>query len=206
MTDPVSIAGSAAGLISLGIQVTQSLCDFYRSYKDLDSDLSVTTQKLECLLEIFCSLERTISNCSIQEDERDLIKKVETSIKACDELIQGLQDEYGKLNKTSSDGFKVAFKIAGRRATYPFRKSTLQKLDENIDEVRTNISFALGVLQLKDKKRFGDDITEIKSLLDLVKTNQILSQIHSWLKAPDATFDHNTACSKKHPGTGIVAC
>lgn len=202
MTDPVSVAGSAAGLISLGIYVTQSLVDFYGAYKNLDPDVSGMTQNLECLLEIFCSLEKTISDRNIQ-DERELIKKVEMSIKACDELIQELQDEYAKLTKTSSNGFKAAVRLAGRRATYPFRKSTLQKLDENIDEVRTNLSFALGVLQLKDNKRIEDDITEIKTLLDLVKTNQISSKIHDWLKAPDATIDHNTACLKKYPGTGL---
>ena len=90
-------------------------------------------------------------------------------IKASDELIQELQDECKKLNKNSSNGFEAAVRIAGRRANYPFRKGTLQKLDEDIDEIRTNLSFALGVLQLQDNKRIQDDITEIKTLLDLVK-------------------------------------
>ena len=203
MTDPLSVTGSAAGLISLGIQVTQSLVDFYDSYKALDSDLFAITQKLECLLEIFCSLEKAISDRNFQEDERELIKNIETSIKACDELIQELQDECKKLNKTSSNGLEPAVRIAGRRAKYPFRKSTLQKLDEDIDEIRTNLSFALGVLQLKDNKRIQDDITEIKTLLDLVKTNQISSNLRDWLKALDATIDYNTACLKKYPGTGL---
>lgn len=47
---------------------------------------------------------------------------------------------------------------------YPFRQSTLQKLDEDIGEIRANLSSALHVLQLKDNKRIQDDITEIKFL------------------------------------------
>lgn len=203
MTDPISVAGSVVGSISLGIQVTQSLVKFYDSYKQLDSDLSGMTQKMECLLEVFCSLEKAISDRNFQEDERELIKNIETSIKACDGLIQELQDECKKLNKTSSNGLEAAVRSAGRRATYPFRKSTLQKLDEDIDEIRTNLSFALGALQLRDNRKIQDDITEIKILLDLVKTNQISSNLRDWLKAPDATIDHNTACLKKHPGTGL---
>ena len=203
MADPLSIAGSAVGLISLGIKVTQSLVDFYKSYKDLNSDLIRTTQKLEGLLVIFCSLDETIADRNIQEDERDLIKNIETSIKACDELIQDLQDECKKLSKTASNGIEAAVRTAGRRATYPFRKSTLQKLDEDIDEIHASLSVALGVLQLKDNKRIQHDITENKNLLDLVKSNQISSNLRDWLKAPDATIDYNTACSKKHAGTGL---
>jgi ankyrin repeat domain-containing protein 50 len=33
MTDPLSVAAGVAGLISLGIQVTESLVKFYTSYK-----------------------------------------------------------------------------------------------------------------------------------------------------------------------------
>lgn len=203
MAEPLSVAGSVAGLISLGITVTDSLVKFYHSCKDLDSDSSRITKKLECLLEIFHSLEKAILDRNFQEDERELMKKIETSIKACNELIHELQDEWEKLNKTSSNGFEATVRNAGRRATYPFRKSTLQKLDEDIDEIRNNLSFALGVLQVKDSQRTEADITEIKALLDSVKTNQISSDIRDWLKAPDATIDHNTACSKKHPGTGL---
>ncbi len=202
MTDPLSVAGSAVGLISLGIRVTESLVDFYKSYKDLDSDIFGMTRKLECLLEIFYCLEKAISDRNFREDERGLIKNIETSIKACDDLVQELQDECKKLSKNSSNGVRAAITTAGRRAAYPFRRSTLQKLDEDIDEINTKLSFALGVLQLKGNKRNEDDITDIKALLNLIKTNQISSNLRDWLKAPDATVDHNNACLKKFPGTG----
>ncbi len=203
MTDPLSVAAGVAGLISLGIQVSQSLVDFYNSHKDLDSDLDGTTKRLESLLDIFRYLEETISTRRFQADERDLVKNIEASISECDKLIDELQDECKKFSKTSSDGVKATIRIAGRRATYPFRKSTLQKIDEDIDEIRANLSSALGVLQLKDNKKTQIDVADIKTLLDLVKTNQISSSLCGWLKAPDATIDHNAACLKKHPGTGL---
>lgn len=203
MADPLSITGSAAGLITLGIQVTQSLVNFYNSYKDIDSDLVGIAQKLEVLLEVFSSLDKAISNRNFQEDERDLIKNIETSIRSWEGLIQELHDECKNFSKTSSNRVEATVRIAGRRATYPFRKSTLQRLDEDIGEIRTNISSALEVLHLKDSKKNQDDITDLKSLLDLIKTNQISSNLRDWLRAPDATIDHNTACLKKCSGTGL---
>ena len=202
MVDPISVAGTAVGVISLGIQVTQSLVKFYSSYKGQTSDLVHTTGKLDGLLEILQSLRKTLSDRKFQADERSLVEGIEASIKDCDGLIEELQLEWQQFSKASSKGIMGGIKIAGRRATYPFRQSTMQKLDENIDEILANLSFALEVLQLKDNKRVQDDITEIKELLDLVRTNQISTNLRDWLKAPDATIDHNAACAKKHPGTG----
>ena len=59
------------------------------------------------------------------------------------------------------------------------------------------------MLQLNDTRRSQDNITEIKALLELVKTNQISSDLRDWLSAPDATVDYSAACMKKHPGTGM---
>lgn len=203
MADPVSVAGTAVGVISLGIQVTQSLVNFYNSYKGQKSDLAHTTERLDGLLEILQSLQKTLSDRKFQADERSFLEGVETSIKNCEELIEELQHEWQQLSKASSKGIMGNIKIAGRRVTYPFRQSTLQKLDESIDEIRANLSFALEVLQLKDNRRVQDDITEMKTLLDLVRINQISSNLRNWLNAPDATTDHNAACAKKHPGTGM---
>lgn len=202
MIDPLSISGSVAGATSLGIQVTQSLVDFYKSYKSRDSELTGITERLESLVETFRHLEKALSGRIFQADERSLVKNIETSITNCDELIQELQNECQKFSKTST-GMKAAVKVAGCRATYPFRQSTLQKLDEDIGEIRANLSFALDVLQLNDTQRFQNDVTEMKNLLELVKINQISSNIRDWLNAPDATVDHNAACAKKHPGTGM---
>ena len=158
--------------------------------------------RLDSLLNIFQSIRKTVSDRHFQEDERSLIESIETSIKSCEELIQELQDECQKF-KTLSHGFKAATRVIGHRLTYPFRRSTLQKLDEDINEIRANLSSALDVLQLKGTQRNEDDINQMKVLLDLIRTGQISSNLLDWLKAPDATIEHNALCAKRHPGTGM---
>ncbi len=49
MTEPLSVTASVAGLISLGVQVTQSLVDLYIAYKNWDSDLADMAESLESL-------------------------------------------------------------------------------------------------------------------------------------------------------------
>ena len=203
MPDPLTITGTTVGVISLGIQVTLSLVNFYQSYRGQDSDLLRTGERLDGLLEIFQSLGKTLSDRKFQADEGSLVESIERSVKNCDKLIQELQDVCLKCKGTSSKGIIAAVKGAGLRAIYPFKQSTLQKLDEDIAEILANLSSALDVLQLKDNQRIQDDIYVMKALFDLIRTSQVSSNLRDWLNAPDATINHNAACEKKHPGTGM---
>lgn len=105
-----------------------------------------------------------------------------------------------KLVGTTQPGWKDSVK----RAAYPFKKSTLQKLDIDIGETRANLSVLLGVLQAKATAKAQDNLDEIKALLETVNGKQISSALREWLSAPDATVDHNSACEKKYnnPGSG----
>ena len=203
MSDPLSIAASVAGLISLGIQVTQSLIDFYTLYKHQESDLVNTIEKLESLVDIFQELEKALIDRKFQKDERNLIEKIEKTIKDCDESIKELQEELQKFSKASLNRIKATVKVAARRVAYPFRQSTLQKLEEDISDICTNLSFTLNILQLKDNKRVQDDVADIESLLALIRGDQVVSDVSDWFKAPDASINHNAACGKKHSGTGV---
>ncbi|KAL9593261.1 MAG: hypothetical protein Q9179_005989 [Wetmoreana sp. 5 TL-2023] len=202
MADPFSIAGSAVGVISLGLTVTQGLVSFYAAYKDQDSDISCTLRELSGLESIFSSLRDTLSTRRFESGEQDIIQKIESSIDDCQELIEELQEALHRLTEDAS-GAKATVKKIGRRITYPFRKSTLQKLREDIAAIEDNLQLASQCLSLKDSKRIQDDIADAKSLLQLIKSNQIAADILSWLKAPDATVDHNNAIAKRQPGTGL---
>ena len=56
MADPLSVAGSVVGIISLGIQVTTSLVSFYNTYKGREADIVHITEKLDGLLVVLRSV------------------------------------------------------------------------------------------------------------------------------------------------------
>ncbi|RMZ92142.1 hypothetical protein DV736_g628, partial [Chaetothyriales sp. CBS 134916] len=189
-------------MLSHGVQVTQSLIKFYVSFKDQNTDVARTTANLESLSSILQSLFSALEHRIFRTDEQDLIKEIGSSVRQCEDLIRELKEEFEKFDEDWVNGFKSRNKTAGRRVKYPFRQSTLQKLDENIKEIRSNISLALELMQVRDSKAIRDDITEVKSLIEVVRATQISREIRDWLKAPDATIDHQTACAKRYPGTG----
>jgi ankyrin repeat domain-containing protein 50 len=203
MGDPLSIAAGVAGLVSLGIQTVQGLVDFYSSYKSQNTTIARTTDKLEALLGTLQTINQTLANRQFRADEKDVIVKIENSIQSCEDLISELQEEYEKFSNSSASGIRAAIRGAGRKLTYPFRESTLKKLDEDIGDIRENLSLSLDVLQLRSAHDLQNDLTDIKVLVNLVRESQVSNRIREWLRAPDATESHNQACAKRHPGTGL---
>ena len=202
MTDPLSVAAGIAGLLSLGVQVTQSLVKFYTSYKGLDGDVARTTGNLKGLHDTFDFLQTVVKTRTFRRDEQALIKNIECSISKCSDLIQELQEEWEKFHKSSVSGIEGAIKAAGHRIAYPLRQSTLQRLDEDIRGINDDLRLALDALQFRDNKLAQDDIAELKDLSEMIRATQISSTIRHWLNAPDATVNHYAACDKRHPGTG----
>ncbi|KAJ5422098.1 NACHT nucleoside triphosphatase [Penicillium cf. griseofulvum] len=190
MADPLSIASGAIGLLSFGIQVTKTLVDFYSAYKDQTPAVVRTMLSIENLMGILRSLDGAVQNRQPQTDA--LLQEIDKAAVACRGVIEELRDD-----------LKGRIQVAGHRATYPFRQSTLQKLEEIIGEIRGTLSLALNVLQLRNQTGLEDGISELKILVQQTNTFQISATIRDWLKAPDATVDHNAACEKRHTSTGL---
>lgn len=201
MGDPLSIASGVAGLLSLGIQVTKSLVDFYSAYKDQTPALAKTVLSLKSLLSILQSLDDALQNGQLRTDA--LLQEIDKVAVDCRGVIEELRDECQKFQKDTTLSLKGLIQVAGRRATYPFRTSTLQKLEEIIGEIRGRLSLALNVLQLRNQTGLEDGISELKILVERTNTIHISATIRDWLKAPDATIDHNAACEKRHTSTGL---
>ena len=197
--DAFSVATSVAGIISLGIQVTKSLTDYYEAYKGQKSEIANTVKTLKNLLHVFESLGGELTDRRFRADEKGLFESIEDSIQICEENIYELQTKIEKFKNGSGSSIQTS----ARQLAYPFRQSTLRKLDADIDEIVLNLSLALAVLHQKDIGNVQDDIDDAKAVLDLVRTTQISSTIRDWLKAPDATTNYNDACKLKHPRTGL---
>jgi hypothetical protein len=199
MTDPFSVAAGTAGLISLGMKTTHTLIQFYSLYKHQDSNIARTTEKLESLLGTLQVLESALQHRS----NDPLIHHIDSSVQHSREIIQELQQECAKLTASSSNFTWSVTKVVGRRAAYPFRASTLNKLDEDVGEMRSYLSLALDVLQLQDSRTLQDDLAKAKSVIELIRTTQISVAIRDWLRAPNVSVNHNAARTKRHPGTGM---
>ncbi|KAK0739522.1 hypothetical protein B0T21DRAFT_382536 [Apiosordaria backusii] len=209
----MEVAGAVVGVISLGIQATHCLVQYYTSVKDQKTETAQTITRLNRLLEILDSLDKNVRNRRFQPEEQPLLKTIQSAVQECEEYIHELSEEAKKLTetpapkrltRTASSNIEAFARTAARRVTYPFRQSTLQRLDETIDEICAGLTLALQVVQQKDTAAIQDDIEDTKAVLNLIRSSQVASEIRSWpgLKAPDVSVNYNEACKKRHPETG----
>ncbi|KKZ62886.1 hypothetical protein EMCG_02731 [[Emmonsia] crescens] len=203
MPEPISIAGTAAGLISLALQTVKYLVNFYSDYKHRDESIAKTTSRLQSILGTLDILEKTLKNREFATHENNIVDKINSDIYACEEAITELRDEFEKFTNISPMGFQASLKATGRKLEYPFRKSTLEKLNEDIHELQDNLSLTLEVLQLRNTCNLQDDVTDVKALLELVRASQFSSFIRDWLKAPDPVEDYHATFASRHPSTGL---
>ncbi|PLN82631.1 hypothetical protein BDW42DRAFT_184666 [Aspergillus taichungensis] len=203
MADPLSIASGAVGILSFGIQVTQSLVDFYNSHKNQDTEIGRTLEDLQSIFNILQFMDAAIRNPQTCPEEQELSQHIAKAIERSEDIIIELQDEYAKFQKVTDSGFGNRIRTASRRATYPFRASTLQKLQEDVGEIRENLKFALSALQHKSSITTHEKISRLRLLVERIDVNQTSSKIRDWLKAPDATINHNSARMKRHSKTGL---
>ena len=202
MSDPLSVTAGIAGFISLGIQVTQTLVDFYSTYKNQDNDVAKITSNMENLQSIFRTLETAVHQRQSQPDAKEILQEVDKATRTCQEVIGELQSESQKFQVTPHTSLKLRIQVAGRRATYPFRKSTFQKIEEDVGEIRENLLFSLNILQFKSNNRVEDDISALRSLLEQTYSSQASLAIRLWLQAPDVSVNHYANYAKHHPRTG----
>ena len=202
MGDPLSVSASVAGLVSLGLQTTEYLYKYYTACRDRDADLAKTADRFSGLLQSLSLINDVLRTRLWRPSERAVLQHVETSITRCHDVIDELQEAVQKCQKLPDDTLKGGIKDVGRRAAYPFRRSTLEKLDEDVSDFHDNLSMALKALELEAHQNTQRDMEEMKSILRHAQAQHLADSVRGWLRAPDASIDFNAACAKRHSGTG----
>ena len=108
MSDPLSIAASAAGLVSLGLTVCSGLLEYYSAWKDQHSDISTMCESLEALSKTFEVLDEKVRHPLL---DRKSVDRVTESIISCAAGVQGLRSKLDKIRgaKAGIHHFKVIF-------------------------------------------------------------------------------------------------
>lgn len=203
MSDPLSISASVVGILSFGIQVTQGVFNYYDAFRNQHSDVHKILDKTHNLLDLFDHLKEHLTGQRFRQEDQRLVKSIEEAIDSCEECIAELDDELNKFKEKKIEGISAAARTTTRRLAYPFRKGTMQNLEEDVDSIAKQITQTLGLLRSKGTERIQGQVEDVKALLDFIRATQVDSSIQQWLKAPDATTNLNDNCKKKHPRTGL---
>ena len=132
MGDPLSVAASVAGLLSLGLQSTEYLYKYYTTCRDQHRDLANIADELGGLLETLQIIDQVVRTRTWRPNEQSIIQSIERSVTRSEDAINVLRAEADKYKKEPTDGWKEKAVVVGRRAAYPFRRSTLEDLGDDV--------------------------------------------------------------------------
>ena len=217
----MDVAGSAVGIISLGLTVCQSLLAYYQSWKDSNEDVTKIYNSIESLESILKVLEdiigRKIVNQNIATSLQDSLIRCRSGIDALDKKLKKIR------SSESPHGFQKQAKAQLMRISYPFKQSTLFKLRNIIENEKMSLSSVLNALQIhtssitfnevtdSNKKldemslviaKLGLDMTSMKLTIGSSAFDQQREKILGWLCNVDPSTNRRAACEKHEPTTG----
>ncbi|RMZ86570.1 hypothetical protein DV736_g6204, partial [Chaetothyriales sp. CBS 134916] len=202
MGDPLSVAASVAGLLSLGLQSTEYLYNYYTACRDRHRDLAKIADQLGGLLESLQIIDQIVRTRTWRPTEQSIKQSVENSITRSEDTINVLQAEVDKFKNEPADDWRKKAVVVGRRAAYPFKRSTLEDLGDDVSDFRDNLSIALQALQLKEHQNTQDDIEAVNAIVKNLQARSVSVELRQWLGAPDTTVNFNVAVDKRHASTG----
>ncbi|KAF5491863.1 Ankyrin repeat and KH domain-containing protein 1 [Colletotrichum siamense] len=202
MSDPFSIASGVVGIVSLGLEVVKGLHEYCSTLKDQSADIARVHDSLLRLHDLLGNLRKQLDARRFRSDDVIILACIEGRILQCKECIEELKKVADKFNQSHNNGFRAALKAKVRRATYPFQRSTLQKLEGNVDSIFQQVFFSMQLLQSGDTSSIRNHVEDTRDLLKLHRANNVAQDIIKWLNAPDATTDFYMAHEKSQPGTG----
>lgn len=147
MADPVSVVGTAVGVISLGIQVCQGLVSYYEKWKSFDDDIAHLHARIDELRITLKNLEHTLPK--FKNSHANIIVDVEKKISSSFNGIRKLEEVLIKCrssvsaNITHQKGYTLV-----QRTFYPFKKATLVELSNNVTNLEHSLKTSLHSLTL----------------------------------------------------------
>jgi hypothetical protein len=151
--DPLSLTGTVVGIVSLGVQVSSGIIQYYNQYKDFYSDTKSTYPTVEQLRTTFSQLETKLKSDILLD--RDAANQVSSGIQMCEGRIVELQARLAKIKtkEPAASEKRANLRVAklqkqGKKILYPLRQGPLGKLRDSISELRDNLASALHALNL----------------------------------------------------------
>ena len=167
--DALGISSGVAGLISLGITVCQGLLDYYDSWKNAESNVTRMYASIQALTLTLKLLQPAVQH---QTFHPDIVTRVEDCIKSAQNGLQSLEKKLDKVRLVpTQDKWTAKAKSQFHRALFPFKESTLVKLNELGSELRDDLCLALNLLNIDSSAAAFKRLDMVDQTLMNVSTN-----------------------------------
>lgn len=150
MADPFGLAASAAGIVSLGLQVYTGVSSYVEGIKDRKTELSAVTRQANTLQTAVNVLQDAIPriNAALTISGSPVVpalKLVEEELWALRLFLVALQEQH--VPDQTSD-FATTLKQQKNKFSFPFHRPTLEKLQKKLESANNALQTGLQVVDL----------------------------------------------------------
>ena len=153
-------------MVSLGIQVCQGLLKYYSDWKDYDDDVCEVYTGIEDLNKTF----QLLSSKLLDLAETPFVERAKEFLGKCQNGVTKLDGRLRKLHTRTPNGFRQKVQAEGLRLTYPFRKSTLDKLKAIIQSLSYHLGLTVQLILLDDSESTRSTALLIKETADNISS------------------------------------
>jgi hypothetical protein len=146
MADPFSVAGTAVGIISLGIQTCKGIVWYIDTAKDAKEKAERLRLEVEQLADILESLENTVTQAGVSSTAT--LTVTSTGISACASALEQIKERLGTRSSIGQSRIKTRVQIIKERLSYPFKEGDLVYWKNALDHVQQHLQTALLALQV----------------------------------------------------------
>lgn len=138
--------GTALGVVGLVCDIAKDLYNFYKLWKNCEKDVEEVRVQLIWLHKAFKTTREVVRNPNLPADGKNLVLE---AIARCNDAANELRNLREKIvPKSPPETVLEKLKAQGRKACYPFRKSTVTAIVEEIDDCRQSLDVAVNLLSL----------------------------------------------------------
>ncbi|RBA12698.1 hypothetical protein FPRO05_04148 [Fusarium proliferatum] len=149
MADPLSVAGLALAVVSLGLQVTGGITDYFDSLKSRDQDIASIIQQNDTLKKTLQVIESSISR--FQNDHRTATEALRQFLDSSNDELKVLEGMVATLttdDQGSSTGRRTKARNKGKKLLYPFHRPKLEQMATKLHHINATLQLGLQSLGL----------------------------------------------------------
>ncbi|KXX81100.1 hypothetical protein MMYC01_204118 [Madurella mycetomatis] len=149
MSDPLSVIGLAAGLVSLGIQVSSGITKYLDALDCRGQDIASVRQQNKALEKSLAFISATLAQPSNQPEHdgsavlRECLESCNMELKALNSLVADLAD-----SGESTAGMRGRIKNQRKKLLYPFNRPKLEQLDRRLCRANQTLQLPLQTLSV----------------------------------------------------------
>ena len=147
MAEPVGIIGTAAGIVSLGLQLCGTLKEYRDDVKYRDAYVIKALGNLEFLQQLLNRFQSILPD--LEKEHIASTQIVATILQRCEAELKAMEGEVNEHAPTvTPSDRKEKMRETMKKLSFPFARQELDKLASRIDRLNSLLSLALQELNL----------------------------------------------------------